>query len=205
MYMTARRGRDANARKIRNDPWSRFSHATKGHLCSILVSNIIFGYPPFHGLSFAFFHTLLETFTFSFISLTRIPFVFFQAESFQKTSGKWLCFLRRSFKGLSFGLITFKCSTSCVFLGFLHSDLSSEFYLDLRFSVSDRRLNQSRSSYFAIGLYLLDVTIVYHTFLQIAISKIYEYYKKVLFKMRNFGDFGVFLLLFTAKCDIIKR
>ena len=171
MYMTARRGRDANARKIRNDPWSRFSHATKGHLCSILVSNIIFGYPPFHGLSFVFFHTLLETFTFSFISLTRIPFVFVRSESFQKTNCKELWNLSIGKRWLHFGILR----------------------------------SQSRLSYLPIGMYLLDVTIVYHIFRGIAISKIYEFHKNFLFKTEKFGWIPISLLQSAKKYDIIKR
>ena len=67
------------------------------------------------------------------------------------------------------------------------------------------RLDQSRSSYFAIGLYLLDVIIVYHIFSEIAIAKIYEVDKNILFISRKIVGFIFSLLQFRMECDIIKR
>ena len=66
-------------------------------------------------------------------------------------------------------------------------------------------LDESRLSYWPIGLYLLDVTIVYHTFLQIAIAKMYELNKNILYKREKVGDFFGKPLQSVGICGIIKR
>ena len=60
-------------------------------------------------------------------------------------------------------------------------------------------------SYLPIGMYLLDVTIVYHISIQIAISKIYEINKNILFKKEKIRRFSVCPLHSVEKCVIIKE
>ena len=61
------------SRKNRNDPWSLL-YATKGHFCSLLISNI-FCYPLFHWSTLRFISELLKH-SLNLFSLMRIPSVF---------------------------------------------------------------------------------------------------------------------------------
>ena len=125
----------------RNDPCPRFSSADKGHFHSILVSNIICVSSVSWSTSCSAFpmnHEIPMTFPFRRRTLVSIVFVGSHAK------GEWWVTL--------ISVTTHRLSS-----------LGSGFLLSCSYSdpfVFCSSLYQSRKVYFAIGLYLLDVTIV---------------------------------------------